>query len=93
VSSIAQVQILLNAMSTEDLVEVSALVRQTSRRKQNVIAFSLASKFSIGQDVKFRTKRGQAVQGKVLRINTKSVSVLAVDGVRWTVSPSYLSIV
>lgn len=49
-----------------------------------------AAKFHINQQVKFLSPKVGLVKGKILRINTKTCSVLSDDGVHWTVSPSLL---
>lgn len=48
-------------------------------------------KFQVGQIVWF-LHSGKQVYGEVIKCNRKTVSVLADDGVRWRVAPSFLHI-
>jgi len=47
-------------------------------------------KFSVGDRVCFDTDGFRRVTGTLVRYNKKTVSVLADDGQRWNVSPSFL---
>lgn len=47
-------------------------------------------KFTKGDRVGFQTKDGDTLEGVVLRLNKKTVSVLTDSGQRWNVSPGLL---
>lgn len=46
--------------------------------------------YSIGERVAFHHDR-QHIEGVIVRINLRSVSIVAADGRRWTVSPHYVA--
>jgi len=60
------------------------------KEQQGYIASLEGSKFKSGDNVKWKSRRGMYVNGTILRVNQKSVSVKAEDGVSWRVSPSLL---
>ena len=47
-------------------------------------------RFGIGEGVKFKTKQGKMLRGRVERINQKNIAVRIEDGRRWGVSPVFL---
>ena len=49
-----------------------------------------ALEFSIGDAVSFNHKKG-LIEGEVVKINQKSVSIKTTTGVRWNVSPGLLT--
>lgn len=64
---------------------VERLKRMDSMRQQHQMMA-----FHIGQRVLFITKEADIIYGNILKLNQKTVSVMAEDGTRWKVSPSLL---
>jgi hypothetical protein len=48
------------------------------------------SELAIGDRVAFQPERGVVVTGTIVRLNRKSVTVVASDATQWRVSPSLL---
>jgi hypothetical protein len=73
----------------EDCEEALALIRARAK----MLTSSNASKFFIGQRVWFMSKRtgGVRIEGTVIRINKKSLSVHTDNMGKWTVGPSLLN--
>ena len=44
----------------------------------------------VADTVSFLNKSGEAIQGKVIRLNNKTVSLLCTDGCKWRVSYSFI---
>ena len=49
-----------------------------------------ATRFSPGDFVTFADKSGRPLRGSVVKVNTKTVKVVTMGGVKWNVSPSLL---
>ena len=49
-----------------------------------------AVRFSPGDFVTFADKSGRPLRGSVVKVNTKTVKVVTMGGVKWNVSPSLL---
>lgn len=64
---------------------VERLKRMDSMRQQHEMMA-----FHVGQRVLFITKEADVIYGNILKLNQKTVSVMAEDGTRWKVSPSLL---
>lgn len=72
--------------TTQELRLITDMYKSANRRIQMLGA----TQFYVGQSVKFRDKRGMTVEGKVTKVNGKTISVTA-DGAAWRISPSLLS--
>lgn len=59
-------------------------------RQQAKIHGDLA-KFGVGDRVRFDAKDGQQIEGDVVRVSKKTVTVCSGDGHHWRVSPSFLT--
>ncbi len=46
--------------------------------------------FTKGDHVVFTTRDGQVINGRVMRLNKKTVSILSDDGHKWNVAPGFL---
>jgi ribosomal protein L35AE/L33A len=46
--------------------------------------------FYVGESVRFNTRSGELVTGKVTKINQKTIAVRTDTGMQWKVSPSLL---
>ncbi len=68
------------------IVERLKLIAQAEATRQMV-------RFTEGDRVAFSTADGRMVEGMVLQLNKKTVSLVADDGRRWKVSPSLLRLV
>jgi hypothetical protein len=81
----------IDHLTEEELRDLNHRVVARLRVIQSVRAHGQMLRFSIGDRVCFRDVRGgRIVRGVLIQYNRKSVSVLADDGARWTVSPSLL---
>jgi len=56
-------------------------------------ATGLMSSFSVGDHVGFQGTDGRALEGVVLRLNKKTVSVITDNGHQWNVGPGLLHLV
>ena len=72
--------------TSEDL----RLVWDTAQSIQDKLAGLARREFSVGQKVQFESKQG-LVQGRVSKINKKSIKVTSLGGVMWRVAPTLLS--
>lgn len=73
-----------NQFTTDDIRKISAALREAHGR---VIAGASLG-FSKGDKVTFAGKFGRPVEGTVTKVNMKSLSVKATDGVNWKVGPT-----
>jgi len=83
----------INQLDEEDLrfpnrliVEQLKLITQARR---NV----LMSNFNKGGRVEFLSSDGRMIEGFVLRINKKTISIITDDDTQWNVSPNLLTLV
>lgn len=79
-------EIMKDISSMEDYKALNQAMRQKFTELQSAATNSL----SVGDQVTFTSRGGKTVQGRVTKINVKTVKVEA-EGVRWSVSPSLLT--
>ena len=79
--------ILSGSFSVDEMRSIVQAVNYKNREMQSRAAHS----FGRGDKVQFMSKRG-LIKGTVTRVNQKTVSVQAFDGVQWKVSGSLLSL-
>jgi hypothetical protein len=81
----------LNGYSEAELVDLNhRIVERIRVLRQGRYRESLA-KFNVGDRVSFNPDCGHEVLGTVVRINTKSVTVVSTDGTSWRVAPGLLN--
>ena len=76
---------LLRLASTAELYDLNEAIREEFRRRQAQAGRS----FRMGDTVTFSDKRGAPREGKVVKVNPKTIRVLC-GNVTWSVSPTLL---
>jgi hypothetical protein len=84
-------QIDLNRLSEEELIELNRRVIERLRSLQQQRRFKDLARFNLGDSVSFTPESGRTIFGKVIRANTKTITVLASTGERWRVAPGLLA--
>lgn len=79
-------ELLKSVSNSEEITEFYTILNEYYRELQSKIV----KQFSIGDPVEFDSKRGMTVQGKITKLNGKSVKLQSTDYVTWTVAPSLL---
>lgn len=81
----------IDRLSEEELIDLNHRTVSRLRFLRDMRSHAAMVKFSIGDKVKFQPSGHPEVTGTLTRYNKKSVSVLADNGQRWNVHPSFLS--
>ena len=88
-TTLKQIQKLIDSLeSTDDLNRVALVLKARHKTVQCLKAMA----FRRGQPVAFTSSTGKDLQGKIIKINTKSIDVETPMG-KWRVSPSMLKAV
>jgi hypothetical protein len=80
----------LDELTETELIDLNNRIVERLRLLHQVRAHMEMLEFEIGDRVTFQTDRFRMVEGVLARYNRKTVTVIADDGGRWTVSPSFL---
>ncbi|MGO9664323.1 MAG: hypothetical protein ACLP66_13560 [Polyangia bacterium] len=81
----------LTRLSEEELIQLNHQIVERIRSLQQGRCYQNLSRFKLGDVVCFTPEHGRVVVGTIVRLNQKTATVVARDGHRWRVSPSYLS--
>jgi len=66
------------------------IIWSTAQAIQDKVSHLAKREFSIRQEVQFESNHG-LIQGRISRINKKSINVTSLDGQQWRVAPTLLS--
>lgn len=81
----------LTQYTEHELVELNLRIVDRIRFLQQTRCYQSMAQLNVGERVSFSPECGHVVVGTVVRLNKKSVTVLAQNGQQWRVAPSLLS--
>ncbi|MCE5242339.1 MAG: hypothetical protein ABFD98_20275 [Syntrophobacteraceae bacterium] len=83
----------IKRLNEEDLRFLNRLIVERLKLISQARATTLMTSFTKGDRVGFQASDGRMLEGIVLRLNKKTVSVITDDGHQWNVSPGLLHLV
>ncbi len=83
----------INRMNEEDLLFLNRLIVERLKLISQARSTSLMASYTQGDRVGFQTADGRMLEGIVLRLNKKTISVATDDGHQWNVAPGLLRLV
>lgn len=81
----------IDLLSEQELIDLNHKIVARLRFLRQMRSHAEMMHFRIGEKVRFHPSGHPEVTGMLTRYNKKSVTVIAEDGMRWTVHPSFLS--
>ena len=83
----------IKQLNEEDLLFLNRLIVERLKLIAQARATSQMAKFTKGDRVGFPGPEGRILEGTVIRLNKKTVSISTDDGYRWNVPPRLLHLV
>ena len=83
----------IKGLDEEDLRFLNGLIVERLKLISQAHATMDMATFAKGDRVRFYTREGELVEGIVLRLNKKTISVVAGEDAQWNVSPGYLELI
>lgn len=83
----------IKRLNEEDLLFLNRLIVERLKLISQAKSTSLMASFTKGDRVGFQAPDGRMLEGIVLRLNKKTVSVATDDGHQWNVAPGLLRLV
>jgi hypothetical protein len=83
----------IKRLNEEDLLFLNRLIVERLKLISQAKSTCLMAGFTRGDRVGFQAPDGRSLQGIVLRLNKKTVSVATEDGLQWNVAPGLLRMV
>ncbi len=77
-------------LNEDDLLFLNRLIVERLKLISQARSTSLMASFTKGDRVRFKTPDGRMLEGIVLRLNKKTVSITTGDGHQWNVAPGLL---
>jgi len=81
----------IDRLTEEELIDLNHKVVARLRFLRDMRSHAAMVKFRIGERVRFHPAGHPELTGTLTRYNKKSVSIIADNGQRWNVHPSFLS--
>lgn len=81
----------IDRLSEEELIDLNHKIISRLRFLRDMRSHAAMVKFRIGERVRFHPAGHPEITGIIARYNKKSVSIIADNGQRWNVHPSFLS--
>ena len=81
----------IDRLSEEELIDLNHRIISRLRFLRDMRSHTAMVKFRIGERVRFHPEGHPEITGTLTRYNKKSVSIIADNGQRWNVHPSFLS--
>ena len=83
----------IKRLNEDDLLFLNRLIVERLKLISQARATTLMTSFTRGDRVGFETPDGRTLEGVVLRLNKKTISVAASDGSQWNVAPGLLRLI
>jgi len=83
----------IKRLNEEDLLFLNRLIVERLKLISQARATTLMTSFTRGDRVGFQAPDGRMLEGVVLRLNKKTISVATDDGHQWSVAPGLLRLV
>ncbi len=83
----------IKRLNEEDLRFLNRMIVERLKLISQTRATTLMTSFTKGDRVGFQAPDGRIVEGTVLRLNKKTVSVATDDGHQWNVAPGLLHLI
>lgn len=83
----------IKRLNEEDLLFLNRLIIERLKLISQARATTLMTSFTKGDRVGFQAPDGRILEGTVLRLNKKTISIATDDGHQWNVPPGLLRLV
>ena len=83
----------IKRLNEEDLRFLNRLIVDRLKLISQARSTYTMAKFARGDQVSFPSPHGDVIEGYVLRLNKKTISIAGNDGHRWNVSPGFVRLV
>jgi hypothetical protein len=81
----------IDRLTEQELIDLNHKIISRLRFLREMRSHAAMMDFRIGERVRFHPQGHAEITGTLTRYNKKSVTVIAEDGMRWNVHPSFLS--
>lgn len=75
----------------EELIELNRKIVEQIRFLQQRDSYLALAKYRVGDRVSFKPQPGKKIEGIIVRVNKKTVSIATDDDRHWNVAPVYLT--
>lgn len=87
-----KIESFIKELSEDELVYLNKLVVERIRYLRQVETTNQMAIFNLGDNVEYQDNHGAMLQGRVIKINKKTLTVLMDDRKQWNVHPGFLKL-
>ena len=88
-----KIESFIKELAEEELIYLNKLVVERIKYLRQVETTNQMAIFNLGDMVEFQDSHGTMLQGRVIKINKKTLTVLMDDRKQWNVHPGYLKLI
>jgi len=88
-----KIESFIKELAEDELVYLNKLVVERIRYLRQVETTNQMAIFNLGDIVEFQDNHNTILQGRVIKINKKTLTVLMADKKQWNVHPAYLKLI
>ncbi len=81
----------IRRMNEEDLRFLNRLIVERLKLIHQARSTAMLAHFNVGDRVSFQSNSGEQKTGVIVRLNTKTATIVTDDGQRWKVHPVFLT--
>ena len=80
----------IKELDIDELILLNKLVVERIKILGQVETSNAMQKFNIGEWVKFEDNNNNLIEGKIIKINKKTILILTRENIKWNVHPTFI---
>jgi predicted transcriptional regulator len=80
----------IKGLSIDELMTLNKMVVERIKVLNQIETSNAMRKYNIGEWVKFENNKRQIIEGRIIKINKKTISIITKENIQWNVHPSFL---
>lgn len=80
----------IKGLSIDELISLNKMVVERIKVLNQIETSNAMRKYNIGESVKFKDNNNQIIEGKIIKINKKTISILTNGNIQWNVHPAFI---
>lgn len=80
----------IKELNIDELILLNKMVVERIKILSQVETSNAMQKYNIGEWVKFEDNNNRLIEGKIIKINKKTISILTRENIKWNVHPTFI---
>jgi bacterioferritin (cytochrome b1) len=80
----------IKTLTVDELISLNKMVVERIKVLNQIETSQAMKKYNIGEWVSFVVNNNNTIEGKVIKINKKTISILTKENIQWNVHPAFI---